>query len=192
MQDLNSIENIEEQMNLECSTVIKKLQDYVSGLRTDVVSPKMLQNVKIKTKNGFLPINALANLSLKDSRTILIEVRNSTDVKDVERSIMDSKLGLNPATAGNSMFLKVPSLTTEDKVRLVKTAKSTCDDFKISLRNVRKSFMDKVKGMKKNKEISEDASKKYQKKIDAILDKFSKNIDSILSEKEKEILGNKK
>ena len=120
--------------------------------------------------------------------TLNINIWDSSLVKTIEKNILDSNLGVNPQTDGNNILLKFPELTAERRKELVKIVSEISEKFKVSIRNVRRKFLDEIKNLEKEKSISIDESKKFQDDIQKITDDSIKNIENLTNSKESEIL----
>ncbi len=157
-------------------------------IRTGRASLTILDGIAIFYYGQSTPLNQVATLTVPDSRTIAIQPWDSQVIPLIEKSIASTSLGLNPVNDGKIIRLPIPPLTEERRKELVKTVKRMAEDARVAVRNVRREFMDKVKGIEKNKEISEDELKRFQEEIQKVTDSFVKEVDTILQEKEKEIL----
>ena len=120
--------------------------------------------------------------------TLNINIWDSSLVKTIEKNILDSNLGVTPQTDGNNILLKFPELTAERRKELVKIVSEISEKFKVSIRNVRRKFLDEIKNLEKVKSISIDESKKFQDDIQKITDDSIKNIENLTNSKESEIL----
>ncbi len=157
-------------------------------IRTGRASLTILDGIAISYYGQSTPLNQVATLTVPDSKTIAIQPWDTQVIPLIEKAIASSSLGLNPVNDGKIIRLQIPPLTEERRRDLVKTVKRMAEDARVSVRNIRREFMEKVKGKEKNKEISEDELKRFQEEIQKVTDSFVKEVDSILQEKEKEIL----
>ncbi|MBO5929220.1 MAG: ribosome recycling factor, partial [Clostridia bacterium] len=130
----------------------------------------------------------MAAVSVPEPRTILISPWDKTTLKDIEKAILTSELGLNPQNDGNALRLNFPPLTEERRKELVKGVSKYAEESKVAIRSIRRDSMEKLKDMKKKSEITEDDQKIAEKKLQDITDKFCKEIDGISAKKEKEIM----
>ena len=163
-------------------------ENELKNIRTGRVSPDILKTIIVDSYGSKMPLTQLANINNLDNMTLSVSIWDSTLVKAIEKSILESNLGVTPQTDGNNLLLKFPELTSERRKELVKIISDISEKFKISIRNIRRKFIDNVKNFEKDKEISIDESKKFVSDIQNLTDNFIGLIDSSSSTKEKEIL----
>ncbi|MGL4991107.1 MAG: ribosome recycling factor [Sarcina sp.] len=176
---------VEEKMNKTISVLISDL----GTLRAGRANPRMLDRVEIECYGAMCPISQVANISIPEPRVIAIAPWDKSTLKDIEKAILKSDLGLNPSNDGTIIRLIIPELTEETRKDLVKKVKKTGEDSKVALRSIRRDANDKIKGMKKNNEITEDDMKDGEDKVQKITDKFIKEVDKEVAAKEKEIMS---
>ena len=162
-------------------------KDLVS-IRAGRANPAILEKVTVDYYNTPTPINQLATVSVPEPRMLIIQPWDKSVIKDIEKAIMKSDLGLTPSNDGNVIRLAIPQLTAERRAEIVKTVKKKAEEARVAVRNVRRELIDDIKEMEKQKTISEDESKKGQEKAQKLTDKYIKEIDEILEKKEKEIM----
>ena len=160
----------------------------LKNIRTGRVSPDILKTIIIDSYGSKMPLTQLANINNLDNMTLSVSIWDSSLVKNVEKSILESNLGVNPQTDGNNLLLKFPELTSERRKDLVKIINEISEKFKISIRNIRRKFMDIIKNEEKDKSISLDESKKFNEDIQKLTDDFISQIDKNSSTKESEII----
>ena len=160
----------------------------LKNIRTGRVSPDILKTIIIDSYGSKMPLTQLANINNLDNMTLSVSIWDSSLVKNVEKSILESNLGVNPQTDGSNLLLKFPELTSERRKDLVKIINEISEKFKISIRNIRRKFMDIVKNEEKDKSISLDESKKFNEDIQKLTDDFITQIDTNSSNKESEII----
>ena len=158
-------------------------------IRTGRANPSMLDLISIEAYGKKMPINQLGTITVPEPRSITIQVWDKANVTLVDSAIKKSNLGINPQIDGQTLRIHIPQLTEERRLELVKSLKSLGEKAKISTRNIRRESNDNVKKLLKEKKISEDESKNYEKEVQKITDLNIEKIDKILSEKEKEILN---
>ena len=158
-------------------------------IRTGRANPSMLDLISIEAYGKKMPINQLSTITVPEPRSITIQVWDKANVTLVDSAIKKSNLGINPQIDGQTLRIHIPQLTEERRLELVKSLKSLGEKAKISTRNIRRESNDNVKKLLKEKKISEDESKNYEKEVQKITDLNIEKIDKILSEKEKEILN---
>ena len=160
----------------------------LKNIRTGRVSPDILKTIIVDSYGSKMPLTQLANINNLDNMTLSVSIWDSSLVKGVEKSILESNLGVTPQTDGNNLLLKFPELTSERRKDLVKIINEISEKFKISIRNIRRKFMDIVKNEEKDKSISLDESKKFSEDIQKLTDDFISQIDKNSSNKESEII----
>tara|TARA_Y100000590_G_scaffold378324_1_gene445191 strand:- start:643 stop:1194 length:552 start_codon:yes stop_codon:yes gene_type:complete len=173
-----------EKMSKTIDIFIKEL----SSLRTGRANSNMLDLIKVDVYGQQMPINQLASVTTPESRTINIQVWDQNNVALIDSAIKKSELGLNPQIDGALIRLPVPDLSEERRNEMKKIIKSTGEKCKVSIRNIRREANDELKKLLKNKEISEDELKKFEKIIQDYTDNHIKKIDDKVISKEKEIM----
>ena len=164
------------------------LKQELSGLRTGRASPHLLDHVQAEAYGNTMPLNQLATISVPEPRMISVQVWDKSMVKAVEKAIVDSNLGLSPATEGQVLRLRIPELNEERRKELVKVAHKYAEAAKVAVRHVRRDGLDVVKKLEKNHEISEDDQTRYANDVQKTTDGVIAEIDQMLAAKEKEIL----
>ena len=174
----------EEQMNKTISSLEKKLL----RIRTGRANPSLLESVEVEYYGSNTPINQMSNISVEDARTLTIVPWEKAVVQDIEKAIMESELGLNPATSGDTIRVILPDLTEETRKEFIKKARSEAENTKISIRNVRREGNSQLKEFLKEKEISQDEERQGEEEIQKLTDLFVNKVDEALSVKEKDLL----
>jgi len=174
--------------NQEMELSIDAFKNDLKNIRTGRVSPDILKTVIIDSYGSKMPLTQLSNINNVDNMTLSISIWDSSLVKSIEKNILESNLGATPQTDGNNILLKFPELTSERRKELVKLILETSEKFKISIRNLRRKYIDIVKDLEKNKSISIDESKKFQDDIQKSTDSSISKIDDNSKLKENEIL----
>ena len=183
---MNSVMNLmEEKMNKTISVLLSDL----GTLRAGRANPRMLDRIEVEAYGSMCPISQVANVSIPEPRVIAIAPWDKSTLKDIEKAILKSDLGMNPSNDGTMIRLIIPELTGETRKDLVKRVKKMGEDSKVALRSIRRDANDKIKAMKKNNEITEDDMKTGEDKVQKITDKFIKEIDKEIVAKEKEIMS---
>ncbi|WP_346912828.1 ribosome recycling factor [Clostridium sp.] len=179
------IKNADEKMN----KTILSLQNELGTLKAGRANPTMLDRILVESYGTMVPLNQVGNISAPEPRVLLIQPWDKSCMKDIEKAILKSDLGINPSNDGQVIRLIVPELTEETRKSLVKSVKKCGEDAKVAIRSIRRDANDKIKNLKKNSEISEDESKKAEDQIQKETDKFIKLIDKAIEEKEKSIMS---
>ena len=167
---------------------INHLEKEYSGLRTSRANPSMLDNILIDAYGSKTPLSQLGNISVIDPGTLSIQIWDSSLINTVEKSILDSNLGLNPQTDGNLIRLPIPKLSEERRNELSKIASQYAEKTKIVIRNIRREFNDNKKREKKDLNLSDDDVKKLLDTAQNKTDEYIKKIDSISESKINDIL----
>ena len=168
---------------------IQSLKKDLSTLRTGRANPSMLNTIKVDVYGQLMPIEQLATISVPEARLISIQVWDKSNISLIDSAIQKSDLGINPQIDGQTIRLRIPDLTEERRKELIKILKNMGEKGKVSIRNVRREANEDLKKNLKDKKISEDENKSFEKNIQKLTDDNVKNIDKILVEKEKEILN---
>jgi ribosome recycling factor len=164
------------------------LKHELGGLRTGRAAASMLEPVQVEAYGTHMPLNQLATVSVPEPRLLSVQVWDKSMVKAVEKAIVDSNLGLSPATEGQVLRLRIPELNEERRKELVKVAHKYAEAAKIAVRHVRRDGLDVVKKLEKSHEISEDDQKRLDNDVQKVTDASIAEIDQLLAAKEKEIL----
>jgi ribosome recycling factor len=167
---------------------LEVLKREFNGLRTGRASVSLLDSIYIDAYGSSVPLNQVSNISVPESRLITVQVWDETLLTVVESTIRNSDLGLNPMLEGNLIRIPIPELSEERRKELAKIASKYSEDCKVSVRNIRREAMEKIKALEKDKEISKDESFKFSDQVQEITDKLIEKIDMLFSEKEKDIL----
>ena len=167
---------------------IQSLKKDITTLRTGRANAKMLDTIKIEVYGQAMPIDQLATVSVPEARLISIQVWDKANTPVIESAIQKSELGINPQIDGQIIRLRIPDLTEERRKDLIKILKNMGEKGKVSIRNIRREANEELKNKLKNKNITEDDNKNFEKSIQKLTDINIENIEKILSEKEKEII----
>ena len=167
---------------------IDVLKREFSGLRTGRASTSLLDSISIEAYGSKVPLNQVSNISVPESRLLTVQVWDDSLVNTVENSIRNSNLGLNPMIEGSLIRIPIPELSEERRIEIVKIASKYSEDSKISIRNIRRDAMEKIKTLEKNKEISQDESFKSSDEVQKMTDNLIEKIDTLFADKEKDIL----
>ena len=182
MQEL--IKNTEEKMN---KTVAVLERDYKS-IRAGRANAAVLDRITVDYYGVPTPIEQMAAVSVPEPRVLMIQPWDTSTVKDIEKAILTSDIGINPQNDGRVIRLSFPPLTEERRKDIVKEVRKVAEESKVAIRNTRRDAMEKLKGLKKANTITEDDVTNGEKKIQNLTDKYCKEIDDLAGIKEKEIL----
>ena len=183
-----SSEFSEKNYSIKMDKSIQSLKKDISTLRTGRASANMLDTIKIDVYGQLMPIEQLGTVSVPEARLISIQVWDKSNISSIESAIQKSELGINPQIDGQIIRLRIPDLTEERRKDLVKILKNMAEKSRVSIRNIRREANEELKKKQKDKTISEDQSKNYEKNIQKLTDTNIENIEKILSVKEKEII----
>ena len=168
---------------------LEHLTEDFDAVRAGRANAKVLDRITVQYYGSDTPLNGVATISSPDARTLVITPWDSKLLKDIQKAIQISDLGINPQNDGRVIRLVFPQLTEERRKDLTKQVKKYSEDSKVALRNIRRDGMDYVKKLKKNSEITEDDQKKAEKDLQDMLDKYIKKVDAALANKEKELMS---
>ena len=175
-------------LNQKMSNAVKHLEKEFNTIRTSRAKPSMLDNVFADAYGNKTPLNQLGNISTPDPSTITIQVWDTSLLKNIENSILDSGLGINPQIDGQIIRLPIPKLSEERREELTKLAAKYAENSKVVIRNLRRDFLDSQKDLKKNNELSEDDLKKITNEVQKLTDSCIEKIDEKLKIKKEDIL----
>lgn len=166
---------------------LASLEGELATLKAGRANPSMLDKIQVEYYGSLVPINQVGNVSVPEPRMLVITPWEKTMLKEVEKAILKSDLGINPTNDGTIIRLVIPELTEETRKNLVKKVKKYGEDSKVVIRNIRRDAIDKIKKLK-DQDVSEDDMKKGEDDIQKLTDNFVKKIDSLVAEKEKEVM----
>ncbi|MDR3563770.1 MAG: ribosome recycling factor [Negativicutes bacterium] len=167
---------------------LEVLRKEYGSLRAGRATPSLLDKITVDYYGTPTPINQVANISVPEPRTILIQPWEKSLIASIEKAIQKSDLGLNPNSDGSVIRLNIPQLTQQRRTELVKVVHKKAEDDRVAVRNLRRDANDSIKKLEKDKVISEDEAKKAQDDMQKLTDKFIKEIDAVMASKEKEIM----
>jgi len=167
---------------------INSLNHELGTISAGRAAPSLLDKITVDYYGVPTPINSMAAISVTESRVLTVQPWDAGTLREIEKAIQTSDLGINPQNDGRVIRLTFPQPTEERRRELVKTVKQKGEDSKVAVRSVRRDGMERLKNMKKDSAITEDDLKDGEKRLQEITDKFTKEIDSIAAKKEKEVL----
>ena len=177
-----------DQLNQKMENAIQHLDKEFTTIRTSRANPSMLDNIYADVYGNKTPLNQLGNISTPDPTTITIQVWDTSIIKNIENSILESGLGVNPQIDGQLIRLPIPKLSEERREELTKLAAKYAENSKVVIRNIRRDFIDSQKDLKKNSELSEDDLKKILNEVQKLTDSSIEKIDELLKAKKEDIL----
>ncbi len=168
---------------------IEALKKDLASIRTGRASPSLLDHINVEYYGTSVPLKQLANISVPEPRQLVIQPYDKNSIKDIEKAIQKSDLGLNPNSEGGVIRLNMPQPTQERRNELVKIVKKEAENSKVALRNNRKDSITEVKTRSESEKWSEDRKKKEEEEIQGLTNKYIAEIDKLLAAKESEIIS---
>lgn len=185
---MGALDSINNETSQRMQKAIESLKKDLLRIRTGRATPALLDGITADYYGSPMPINQIANISVPDARMIVVQPWEKNMLKEIEKAIQTSDLGLNPQNDGNLIRLPIPPLSEERRKDLFKNCKKIGEESKVGIRNIRRDSNEKLKKAEKDKEITQDEAKKGQDDIQKMTDKFIKTVDDLLVQKEKEIM----
>lgn len=182
------MQNVLNRMEERMQRRINHLNDEYKSIRAGRANPSILDRVKVDYYGTPTPVNQVANVSVPEARTIIIQPWDGSMLGAINKAIQTSEIGINPQNDGKCIRLNFPPLTEDRRKEIVKDVSKIAEGTKVQIRNVRRDAMDDLKKLKKAGELTEDDLKDGEKKIQKITDKFIKETDSVCDAKKKEIM----
>ena len=182
------IDELKKEASQKMTKSMESLSNNLSKIRTGRAHPSILDAITVEYYGQEVPLNQVANIKIEDAKTLQLNVWVKNMIKEVEKSIISSDLGLNPAVSGNLIRIPLPPLTEERRKELVKLVKQEGENCKVSVRNIRRDANNKLKQLLKEKSISEDDEKRSEEDIQKLTDSNIKQIDERIIEKEKDLM----
>lgn len=184
---MKDIETILKESKASMQDTIAFLDEKLAKIRAGRANPKILDDIFVPYYGSPTPLNNVANVSAPDAKTIIITPYEKSIIKDIEKAIMDSEVGITPENNGEIIRLGIPPLTEERRKQLAKQVKGETENAKISIRNTRRDAIDLLKkGTKEG--LAEDAAKNAENDVQKLHDQFVKKVDELYAAKEKEIM----
>ncbi|MEO0436310.1 MAG: ribosome recycling factor [Pseudomonadota bacterium] len=182
------LDDIQSEAEGRMQNSIDALSGNFNKIRTGRAHPSLLDGVKVEYYGADTPLSQAANVNVEDARTLVITAWDKSMIPEIERAILKSDLGLNPATAGEVIRIPMPPLTEETRRGYIKQAKSEAEAARISVRNARRDAMGMLKELEKEKDISEDDERRGQERVQKVTDSFIARIEEMLAHKEADLL----
>ncbi|MBU02524.1 MAG: ribosome recycling factor [Halieaceae bacterium] len=183
------IDDIKQDTEERMGKALEALAHNFNKIRTGRAHPSLLDSIRIEYYGAETPLNQLANINIEDARTLSVVAFDKAITPDIERAIMKSDLGLNPATAGDVIRIPMPVLTEETRKGYIKQARGEAESARVSVRNARRDGLGMLKELLKEKEISEDEERRAQDVIQKLTDDFVAKVESALGEKETDLMA---
>jgi len=182
------LDEIKKDASQRMDKSVASLQQDFTKIRTGRAHTSLLDHVTVEYYGSQVPLNQVANVNVEDSRTLTVSPWEKDMVKAIEKAIMGSDLGLNPATAGTIIRVPLPPLTEERRKDLIRVVRNEAEGGRIAIRNIRRDALGDIKDLLKEKMIGEDDERRASDEIQTITDKHVARIDEVLGEKESELM----
>lgn len=182
------LDDIKTEAESRMQSSLDALGSNFNKIRTGRAHPSILEAIKVDYYGSATPLQQMANINIEDARTLSLTAWDKSMIPEIEKAILKSDLGLNPATAGEVIRIPMPALTEETRKGFIKQARSEAESARVSVRNARRDAMGMLKELVKEKEISEDDERRGQDRIQKLTDGFVARIEEMLSAKEADLI----
>lgn len=182
------INDVKKEAEARMKKSLEALATAFNKIRTGRAHPSILEGITVDYYGSVTPLSQVANVGVEDARTLTISPWDKGMVQAIEKAIMTSDLGLNPATAGTVIRVPMPMLTEETRRNFIKQARHEAETARVSVRNIRRDANDQLKDFLKEKEISEDEARRAEDDIQKLTDRFVADVDKTLAQKEKDLM----
>ena len=182
------INELKEDAEIRMGKSVASLQNDLTKLRTGRAHTSLLDHITVEYYGSEVPLSQVANVSVLDSRTLSVSPWEKPMVQAIEKAIMNSNMGLNPATTGELIRIPLPPLTEERRKDMIKVVRAEGEGAKVAIRNIRRDVLGDVKSLLKDKEITEDDDRQAQDDVQKLTDKYVKQVDEALAVKEKDLM----
>jgi len=183
------IDDIKQDTEERMGKALEALSHNFNKIRTGRAHPSLLDSIRIEYYGAETPLNQLANINIEDARTLSVVAFDKAITPDIERAILKSDLGLNPATAGDVIRIPMPVLTEETRKGYIKQARAEAEFARVSVRNARRDGLGRLKELLKEREISEDEERRGQDVIQKLTDDYIAKVEAALGEKETDLMA---
>jgi len=182
--DSQTLRNIETKME----KTVDGLKNELATIRTGRATPSLIEHIKVEYAGVPTPLNQVASISVPEARLLMVQPWDKGIIRNIEKSLLTSDLGLNPTSDGNVIRISIPPLSEERRQELIKVVRKRVEERKVTIRNLRREAMDELKGLEKNKEISGDEHKRTLNQLQQLTDSFISNTEQVGRDKESELL----
>ena len=180
--------DVKKDLTHRMDMTLEVLRKEFAGLRTGRAHASLLDPIVVEAYGQEMPLNQVGTVGVPEPRMLTVSVWDKSMVKAVEKALRESDLGLNPSPDGQTIRIPIPPLTEERRAELTKVAGKYTEQARVSIRNVRRDGMEKLKKMEKDGDISQDEHRQYQDEVQSLTDAHIKKVDELLAEKEKDIM----
>jgi ribosome recycling factor len=167
---------------------VESVKHNFATIRTGRANPSLLDRIEVEAYGTRMPLRSVANVGAPEPRLLTVTPFDPNTLKNIERAIADSEIGLNPQNDGKIIRLPIPELTEERRRELIRVARHMAEEARVSVRNVRRDEMKDVHGLRKEGEISQDDEHRAEEELQKLTDGYVKRIDAVLADKESELL----
>ncbi len=188
MSSFDNYKDLKKDVRRRMESAVEVLKKEFAGLRTGRAATSLLEPITVEAYGAVMPLSQVGNIGVPEPRMLTVQVWDKSVVKQVEKAIRDSGLGLNPQTEGQVIRVPIPALTEERRQELTKVAGRYAEQARVSVRNVRRDGMDQLKRMEKDNLVSQDEHRQYSAELQSLTDEMIKRIDETLEHKDKEIM----
>ena len=178
-----TLSNAEQKMKAS----IEGLRKELASIRTSHATPALVEHIRVEYAGVPTPLNQLAGISAPQANLLVVQPWDPSSLREIEKAILKSDLGLNPSNDGHIIRLSIPPLSEERRQELIKVVKRRVEDRKVSLRNIRRDAVNELKGLEKDKEISQDEHRRALEQLQKITDRFTTESDTVRQQKEAEL-----
>ena len=182
------LEEFKQDAETRMGKSVESLKGDLTKIRTGRAHPSLLEHITVEYYGSEVPLSQVANVNVADARTLSVTPWEKPMVQVIEKAIINSDMGLNPATAGEVIRIPLPPLTEERRKDLIKVVRQEGEGAKVAIRNIRRDVLGDIKTLLKEKEITEDEERQSQDEIQKITDKYVAMVDEVLKEKEKDLM----
>jgi ribosome recycling factor len=182
------IEQVFKDVDTRMQKTINALNHELATIRTGRASPAIVEHIKADYHGVITPLNQMASISIPEAKMIMIQPWDKTMLKNIEKAILKSDIGLNPTNDGNVIRIVIPAITEERRKELTKLVHKRLEDTKVALRNIRRDGLENLRKAEKDKEISQDEFTRTSDRLQQLIDSYTEKAESISKNKEEEIL----
>jgi ribosome recycling factor len=182
------LEDVKSEAQERMEKSLDALGHNFNKIRTGRAHPSLLDGLRVEYYGADTPLNQVANINVEDARTLTLTAWDKSMIPEIEKAILKSDLGLNPATAGEVIRIPMPMLTEETRKGFIRQARQEAESARVSLRNARRDAMAMLKELEKEKEISEDDERRGQEAVQKLTDDFVARVEKMLAEKEADLM----
>jgi len=182
------IDDILLETNTKMKKAIESTKRDLATIRTGRATPAIVDHIKVDYYGVPTPLNQIATISVPEARLLMIQPWDRQALSSIEKAILKSDLGLNPANDGSLLRIRIPQLTEERRKELIKVVRKRVEEGRVALRNVRRSALEEIRELERNKEVSQDEEKRAQERLQELTDSFIEEMDKAGKDKEEELL----